>query len=76
MMQESIIKIKNGSLIGYVLERDGTRAKVRVTGSLPSTLANEDILKIAEEGALERVHLNGSVIDIDNVFMVVPINKI
>lgn len=76
MMQESIIKIKNGSLIGYVLERDGTRAKVRVTGNLPSTLANEDILKIAEEGALERVHLNGSVIDIDNVFMVVPINKI
>lgn len=77
MMQESLIKTKSNILIGYVLERNGVCAKVRVTGTIPARVAaGEDLLKIAEEGALERTHINGSVVDLNDAIMIVKINKV
>lgn len=74
--RESLIKMKQGLAIGYILEREGKKAKIRITGK-PLCQINQDtdMESLANDGLMERSHHAGKVVDINDLLAVFPIKK-
>ena len=71
----NLIKTKSGLFIGYVLLREGSLAKVRITGRPINVDNDTDLLELAKSGVPERLCSTGQVVDIKDLLMVVPINE-